>query len=495
MVSINSNSTAATLTELAALGAQDTLLTCDPKCSLFQQSYCRITNFAMGEQTLQFQGAPSGNNWSAASSLRAEVLRAGDLLGPVYLDFTVSKLPVSTTSVSDIYMPGIGYGIIEESKVIIGSQEFESCTGEYFMMHDEISRSEGHRASKLIGDYGSYLRSGAISDVGVAGSQLSAAPSASDEETIQRAIQFSSRTQSIFAPLPHFWTKHPGNYMNIVGMQYHNMVFEMKTRAFSDLARKITVAATSGAITLASGALPPATATTGAEGVLSGLSLLAVYVQLDTAERRLKAQAAQTVRFVYTQHTSYSTVASDAASTKQVSNYFNHPVTRFVWGWRSAEAEASKQWFRFGGFAGRKALRGGLALSQEVIPESTQFELSINNNSRVHQAAEYFLYAQPYQSAKRVPSRIVYSYAIAAHPESEDIYSGSMNLSRIDNFVVSFTFRAVGNTDANQLGALSTGVASDTVDPGSTTGKIFFHAETINFYKQSSGMLGLLFAN
>jgi len=494
-VCINSNSTAACLTELAALGAQDTLLTCDPKCSLFHQSYCRITNFAMGEQTLQFQGAPSGQNWSAATSLRAEAQRAGDLLGPVYLDFCVSGILEAVTLAnapsllaSNIFMPAIGYGIIEESKVVIGSQEFESCTGEYFMMHDEISRAEGHRASKLIGDYGRYLRAAACT-------AASDVPQLTDEETLQAALEFTSRSQKILAPLPHFWTKHPGNYLNVVGSQYHNIVLELKTRAYSQLARLISTNETSGAITRADATTPPP-----GQGVLSGMSLLAVYVQLDTAERRLKAQAAQTVRFVYTQHASYSTVSTDLGATKQVSNYFNHPVARLVWAWRSQEAVAENEWFRFGAYAGRKVLRSvGLYQKQEVVPEISSFELAINNNSRVHQAAEYFLYAQPYASAKRVPSRIVYSYSFALYPESEDIHSGSLNLSRIDNVVAMFTFKpqTAGATAAaaDSIASLVSSVSAPTSAITIAGGAVLFNAETINFYKQAAGMFGLLFAN
>ena len=219
VVSVNTNTTAAALTEIAALGAQDVLLTCDPKCSLFHQSYCRIKNFAMGEQTLCFQNAPSGQNWSAGSCLRAEVLRAGDLLGELYLDFCLSGLPLPVGEASPevtldckLWTPAIGYAIIANSKVVIGSQEFESLTGEYLMMKDEISRAEGNRASKLIGDYGAHLRGAALQ--GSPSDGLSAI--GSDEATLQAGLEYSTRSQKILAPLKHFWTGHAGNYLNVV---------------------------------------------------------------------------------------------------------------------------------------------------------------------------------------------------------------------------------------------------------------------------------------
>ncbi len=147
VVSVNSNSTAALLTQLAAKGAQDVLLTCDPKCSLFHQSYCRITNFSMGEQTLCFQQAPSGQEWVASTAIRAEVLRAGDLLGPVYLDGALSGLPGPQQAVADaspndpnmevlIWTPAVSFAMVATSQVLIGSQEFETITSEYMIMHD-----------------------------------------------------------------------------------------------------------------------------------------------------------------------------------------------------------------------------------------------------------------------------------------------------------------------------------------------------------------------
>ncbi len=548
VVSVNSNSTAALLTQLAAKGAQDVLLTCDPKCSLFHQSYCRITNFSMGEQTLCFQQAPSGQEWVASTAIRAEVLRAGDLLGPVYVDGALSGLPAplednpvisANDAAFDVLMwtPAVSYALVSTSQVLIGSQEFETIPSEYMIMHDEISRTEGCRASKLIGDYGPYLRGVALSAADaqdtVANAHQGLSVIGSDEETFQAGIAFSTRSQKIIAPLPHFWTSHAGNYLNVVGSQYHNIVLQLSTRAYSQLALALKIYRETGQIeALASNLIDsgPAILDSGSsfgsnQGQLSGLSILAVYVQLDTAERRLKAQAAQTVRMVYVQSAPYSTVATDQASTKSITNYFNHPVTRFLWAWRATEATshvANQQWFRFGAFRGSRyaVSRTNSPLVsyfpvQEAVPEINEFELQINNHSRTNQAAEYYLYTQPYALGKRVPSRIIYSYSFAQYPDAADMHSGSMNLSRIDNVVLNFTFKtaitgasplvplagnaflaasdSIAEANSVQAGTSVDGVLfADQVKPLSTAGTIFFCAETINFYKQAAGMFGLL---
>ncbi len=201
-------------------------------------------------------------------------------------------------------------------------------------------------------------------------------------------------------------------------------------------------------------------------------------------------------------------------------------MTRFLWAWRATAATsepANQQWFRFGAFRGsRYALSttsipaaDGYFPVQEAVPEINEFELQINNHSRTNQAAEYYLYTQPYALGKRVPSRIIYSYSFAQYPDAADMHSGSMNLSRIDNVVLNFTFKTAitgasplvpleGNASLAasdsiaEANSLQTGEDIDgLVEPNqvrgiSTAGTIFFCAETINFYKQAAGMFGLL---
>ena len=164
------------------------------------------------------------------------------------------------------------------------------------------------------------------------------------------------------------------------GSQYHNIVIELDTRAASDLTLAYTINRDTGKITANSNALAtkPDMSSLPTAGVLSGMEILAVYVQLDTAERRLKAQAAQTVRFVYSQGATYSTVSTDAGATKEVSNFFNHPVTRLLWAWRAASAtsEDRHEWFEFGAYRATKVQVGKGAPGpdayhrvQDVVPE------------------------------------------------------------------------------------------------------------------------------
>jgi len=498
-----SSSSAAALIELAAIGQADTLLTCDPQTTFFQQTYARTTNFAIGEHTIGFATTPpSGQNWQAATVV-ADSLKIGDLLGPIYLDCCLTGLPGQSTNAPNVYVqiwtPAVGYALIKDSTVTIGGTEYETLTGEYMMMHDEISRREGSRASKLIGDYGPYLRTGFYNTDSI-GAALT------DSKTLVKAMEYSTRTQKILAPLPHFWTRHVGNYLNVAGGAYQDVSLRLNLRSFEDLRLQLVCNFSTGALArdlvgLQQRVLQPD------QGRLVGATILATFVQLDVAERRLKAQATQTMRFVYAQSAEYNTINSDAGQVKRVTNMFKNPVTRFVWAWRSATAVAEKEYFRFGGYrAVPPNVLGGTFMSQEVVPECSQIEIRTNQQTRVIQAPEYFLYAQPYAHSARLPTRLVHSYSLALHPDDDSRHSGSLNLSRIDNLELNFTLKeridavvaypsdADYLTQSNKIGGRwETGLEPSDLQPADLTGKILFHAETINFYKQSAGMFALMF--
>jgi len=533
---IISNSSTAALIELSALGAQDTLLTCDPTKSLFHQTYSRVTNFALGEHTMLMDSAPSGTNWGE-SVVTAEMDRtAGDLLGPVYLDFSLSGLPQHVYGLNEfmLWTPAVGFAIIDESQVKIGNQVYEKLSGEYLMMHDEISRPEGRRASKLVGDYAPYLRNFApffpstvtipeeAGGFPIAQQTLGAFPpmvnslaafASSDTAGIIKGIEYSTRTQAILAPLNHFWTRNPGDYLNMVGAQYQQVKLQLKLRKYTDLAMKFTY--------VESGEMTAVADVSVAEpsGVISGMQILAVSVYLDQAERRLKAQTAQTSRFVYVQRETHDTNVDQKAHTINFDNHFKNPVSRLLWAWRADAAKSRKEYFQFGAYRGTRvrvsnAQGGGFSESstaQEVTTESTAFEWLINNQSRIAQKSEYFLYAQPYERATRVPTRIVYSYALALEPDCDHEYTGSLNFSRLDNIVFRSTLKdVVTDLDppltetlyldySNRMGGLNSVscslFSSDAarVTEGSAKGKYLLFAETNNFYKQAAGMFGLLF--
>ena len=68
------------VTELVALGVQDTYLTGDPQMSFFRQVYKRHTNFALESVRQIFKGQPTTNGMSSVT-----LKRSGDLVNGMYL--------------------------------------------------------------------------------------------------------------------------------------------------------------------------------------------------------------------------------------------------------------------------------------------------------------------------------------------------------------------------------------------------------------------------
>jgi len=508
---------AATLLQLSALGDADIFLTCDPKMSFFKQSYARVSNFALTAQSVPFTGGrvPSGQTWYGTVAQVRDIKNdgdCGDLLGGVFLEFTLSGLPRATdyadvsgnSALMRTWVPAIGYSIVDDTDVKIGTQEYDRLSGEYMIMHDEISRPAGKRAAPLIGDYGEILSSISLSGVGN--------ESVSVERQVD-AINFSTRTQKVLAPIPYFWTRHAGNYLNLVGSMYQNIALSFRFRGSGDL-RVFSRFYYDGKYVIQDDSIAPnARPLQSDQGVISGVMLSVAYIYLDATERAARATGKQTIRFVRVQQTEYDTYDKQLGMKIEFPNNFNNPVTRFVWAWRQKNATSR---FLFGTRRDcRLALIGDSTWAQdELMPFISAVEIETNGASRVNQASEYFLYAQPYARAAHVPDRrLVYSHAFALEPDNDARHSGSINLSRIDNLAVRFTFKQRGNNgqaypydNANPARFLacndgvgdSDGVISTfeglNTQLKSKDGQIIFCAETVGFYTQVGGVFGLLFA-
>ncbi len=479
------------LLELSALGNPDVHAYCNPEASLWIQSFKRITNYAIAEQDVCFNSAPSGA-WTAQTCVKAEVQRAGDLVMGAYFVARLSALPNPTAGSFEtdarVWTPAVGFALIQQARLCVGSQEVEKFGGEYMMMHDEVHKREGKRSGMAVGDYGEYLRSGFAQASHAAGAGLEVNPNRGDEDTLQRAIEYSTRDQQLYVHIPFHFAGHPGNALNIVGLQQHRVDIELDIRARSDLIIDLDANRQTGEY------LEPGTlADSGGE--MSEAKLRILYVHLDTPERRHRAQMPATIMFVYPQTQEISAVAGDSGTTKEVRNYHNHPVIDWLFSYRSDESTTALRWNQFGALRGLKNVSTvGFFAPQEVFDPFEEIQIDLNSHTRLCVRADYLRLAVPAQRLARVPSRIVYDYPLALDPCDESGPPGSLNLSRVDNVVLKFKFRSVGQTDET-IGALKSDSAVQVDTDGSTAGKIFWHARTINYYKQQGGMFGILYAN
>jgi hypothetical protein len=116
------------LTELVAIGAQDTHIVGSPEVSFFQSSFKRHSNFSSVIQREVIQGTPQNNGYS---TIRFE--RKGDLLSYVYL---VAK------NISDVTVAPAWNTIINNVELYIGGQLIDSQDYDFSTnVHTEVMAS------------------------------------------------------------------------------------------------------------------------------------------------------------------------------------------------------------------------------------------------------------------------------------------------------------------------------------------------------------------
>ncbi len=512
------NTTSAALLELAAIGNPDVHSYCNPEVSLWIQAFQRITNYAIAEQDVPFSNPPEDTvRWTTKKCVKAELPRAGDLVAGVYFvgQLGALDLPVISANVDELdiamWTPAVGYALLERSRVIVGSQCMEDFGSEYMMMHDEVHKREGNRAGLAVGDYGRYLRSGAT--VGADSS-----PHRYDEDTFAAGLEYSTRAQNLYVHVPFHFSLHPGSALNMIGLNQHRVEIEFDLRGGNDLIIEGTLNRANGSFT-STGVAPVSTG-----GLLTDTKLRVLYVHLDTPERRHRAQQPATIMYIYPQSQEVLITAADAGSVREVRNYHGHPVIDWLFAYRATArtaTESYKRWNEFGAYrAGKYFLNTNVGgdddtaplAPQEVFNAITDVQVDLNSHTRLCVKTDYLRRALPADRAARVPSRVVYNYPLALDPTDQCGPPGSLNLSRVDNITLKFTFRSVNASEGNdvpptaaqqeRIGGLNSEVifangagGGEIVQAGSTEGKIFWYARTIGFYKQQGGLIGLLYTS
>lgn len=504
MTNIFASNVSGLLSEIASQSVHDQPLTCNPQMTFFSQNFSRYTNFAIGEQDISFQNAPSGI-WSAQSNVRAELQRSGDLLLNLYFLCRLRGLPVPTATGEvlhlNIWTPAVAYAILQRARLRIGSQQVEELHDTYMMMLDEVHTPEGKRQGLDIGDYGKYLRSGFAND----SANGNVNPHQGDEETWQAAIEYSTRNQHIHAELPFHFANCPELALNLVGMQKHTVEVELDIRGYSDVVIEGDLSRVDGSFT--AGDTGPAL--TGTQGQMDEARLRMVVAHLDKAERKVRAQQPANYIYVFPQNQVVTITAADHGTQKEIRNYFNQPVVDLLWAYRSSDFDTTfyKQFFAFGGLAGDKALvndpSGGATAQihyapQEVLDGITHMELVVNNHTRFSGRSEYFTRSVPRARSARIPGRIIGQYSFALDPSNKCKPSGSFNFSRIDNVLIKPTFRSLSTTtESRETIDVYEGqvIAAHTSTNASLTATFSLHGRTIGQATQAFGMWAMKHAN
>ena len=378
----------AVLTELNTLGKMDKFLYDSPELTFFRYQHMKTTNFAVD----QILTPMSGNN----NTRFAEIEREGDLALNCYM---VVDVPGMLASMGDYYEKRIdnaGLAMIDNVQLTIGNQCVERLSGAYMMAWDELSGGR-KQLTKL-----------------------------SNSENKLIAAEDAGQAHRLYVPLPFTFTKNSGAALPLIGLQFHAVKITVNLRNVTDIYRDspniVMDAYQSSKGKTADGKAINQELSTVSSWKDFQFHLLTDQVYLDKEERNAFADYSNDVLIEQVQERKLS----KHNLNRPFQLTYNHSISELIWGIYNNNGDF--------------ALKLDIARTAEGISEVS---LKLNNHERFHalgKHGDYFRKVQPYQHHTDVPTSTskIYCYNFGLKPEDAQP-SGSINMSRIDNVMMTLT--------------------------------------------------------
>lgn len=429
-----------TLAQLIALGASDTHLTLLPTVTFWRLRVAKCTNFAMESIIQTFTGTVA---WG--SEVQITLNRTGDLIYWMYIlidipglravedchrsrdrdrggrtqqfpfakpcdpcgdDFS-SRSRSHSSSYSDRdscssdrrcssdsgsceeeedcglrgpwahWVDEIGFAALHRVAYSIGGQVIDTVHADYMHMWEELSGQPGKRLEEMIGK-------------GWSTAEL---------------VYMSRKPRRLYVPIPFSFTRHSGNALPLVSLQFHTLQVHVHFACLNSLIK------VSGpdVIVLKDFDDQPITS----HDMCAYLDT--TYVYLDCEERDRFAVGSFQQLITQVQGFCCSGKSSDQI-TAQLN--FNHPALELIWAVQRQCQRSANNTFNYSG-----------ACCEDPILRA---RLMVNNLARFDREAPYFRMVQPYQAHTNIPRGFIYDYSFSLSPEDCNP-AGSINFSRIDN--------------------------------------------------------------
>lgn len=460
--------------ELACLGQQDRVLV-GPASEQGLLTYWRFvhlkhTPFAM--EPVDFDATASQARFGG-QNVRYTFQKQGDLVWNLYarvdlpgivgfLDGTGSAAATALTGADAIYWTNaIGQYIIQQAKLTIGGTIVDTLYDTYLYMWEEISGKPGKRLTEMIGKFA----------------------------TVAEQQKFAQRPQTLYVPLPFYFTQNSGMALPLVSLQFHPVQIEIT------FAQRLKCVCYPPSVTTSFHVYVRPEDTLDSELDVTSLSQLkdtdlscqmeANYIYLGEEEREKFAhgQFQQVITEVQPYHSQASAAPRDASNPytsespsvrANIRLQFNHVVMEYIFAVRRAVNEQVNEHFNFQGFLSQLGYTGYDAYLDPIRDVTINF----NNNQRVRtRPGRFFRLVQPYQHhswAQSTDKIHVWSYAV----DPEDVQpSGGANHSRLDNV----------NLNLN----LDPRIFND----GNSSADIFIYARNRNVLRFKNGLGSIKFAS
>ncbi len=466
--------------QIAAIGRQNDYINKDPNFTLFKTSHNKYTSFSEDFEWQDMNGVIA----FGAQKAPATISRYGDLITDVHLYVTLPGLrapdngawnlvPGSTPAEyypsAAYWVNAIGYALMDEVTLEIGSQDIDTLYSDYMFLWEELTQRPGARIKEAIGKF-SY-----------------------SGEVEKDMVEFASQERTLFVQLPFFFNKYfleKGLALPLISLTYHEIKIKISFATISDIACVVVQDGSkpefpdSWTLIESGEAAIPINTKTSARLANTDLvaKLLVTYIYLDVDERNTFAQSDHEM-LVTTLQRQQNTIAVQGLTQDSLKLYFNHPSNFLMWVVRPHDYKTNagrrrysvghKDRFDFSGQVPNASLEWG-----DIVDPVTHATLKLNSHERwpENMISTFFRVIQPQLKFELVPSAYLYIFCFSIaggvwNPTS------TLNFSRIEHTQLDLKYN------------------NPAVNAKIKPSDIIMFVESYNLLVVKSGMGGLRFSN
>ena len=495
--------------QIAALGRQNDYINKNPNFTLFKTSHNKYTNFSEDFEWQDFNGVIA----FGAQKAPATISRYGDLITDVHLWVSLPPIRVKEngawnryTAAGNVtaYYPAaaywvnaIGYALIEEVSLEIGSQDIDTLYSDYLFLWEELTQRPGARVLEAVGKQ----------------------PFSDDVESYM--VEYASKKRELFVQIPFFFNKYfleKGLALPLISLTYHEIKIKVTFAKIEDICCVVVQhpdhplydadkpekwlliesnASYSGGL---AGLNPiPINHDTGNALQTTELvaKLLVTYIYLDVEERNTFSQSDHEM-LVTTLQRQQNSIATTGLMQDSLKLYFNHPSNFIMWvvrphnyktnGGRRRLSVGHKDRFDYSAKIPNNKLDWG-----DIIDPISNATLKLNSHERwpENMSSQFFRVIQPQLKFENLPAAYLYVFCFSIaggvwNPTS------TLNFSRIEHTQLDLKYNNPTNAVVSpQMAETTNENVSGQIQPSDIT--IF--VESYNLLVIKSGMGGLRFSN
>lgn len=472
--------------QIAAKGRQDSILSDNPQFTLFKTSHNRYASFAEDFEFNDFSGVIS----FGASKCPAIVNRYGDLITDIHLHVTLPPLAPPADGAWNSYVvqvpdpanPGqtipetryhpaaahwvnaIGYALIDEVALEIGSAEIDTLYSDYLFLWEELTQRPGARVRESIGRF-------------------------DWTDTVESdMIEFAKQSRTLFIQLPFFFSAYfleKGLALPLIALTFHEVRVKVTFAPLLDVVCVITQRRENEDFidmwTLEENMLPINRNT---NAVITNNDLVAklliTYIYLDARERDTFANQEHEMLITTIQRQTNS-ISTTGITQESLKLFFNHPSNFLLWvirpqNWRTgAGRRRYSVGFRDRFDYSKKVASASFPYGDIADPiKSTTLTLNSHPRWPENMVASFFRVQQPLLKFENTPASYLYVFCFSI---AGGVYNptSTLNWSRIENAQLQLTY----NNDTTPI------PPSDTL----------LFVQSFNVLSVRNGVSGLRFSN